>query len=95
MSPLVVKASIAPYEATSASPSYLNASTEEIMEAMTTRGVVVKDPYGSLHSVLFVTDVTVTIAIGVYNSTTNQTDFSAFCYTDSGQGLEYPKTGLQ
>lgn len=37
-SPLIVEATLAPYEATTQSPSYLHASTEEIMEAMTTRG---------------------------------------------------------
>jgi hypothetical protein len=94
-SPLVVAATLSPGEATSQSPSYLNASIKEITEAMITRGVVVRDPYGILYSVLSVTDATVTIAIGVYNSTTQQTDFSAFCYVVEGSGLQYPRTGLQ
>lgn len=94
-SPLIVGATLSPGEATTQSPSYLNASIKEITEAMITRGVVVKDPYGILYSVLSVTDATVTIAIGVYNSTTRQTDISAFCYVREADGLQYPQTGLQ
>lgn len=94
-SPLVVAATLSPGEATSQSPSYLHASIKEITEAMITRGVVVRDPHGILYSVLSVTDATVTIAIGVYNPTTRQTDFSAFCYVVEGSGLRYPQTGIQ
>lgn len=94
-SPLIVEATLSPGEATTQSPSHLIAPIGKIAEAMTTRGAVVRDPYGILYSVLSVTDATVTIAIGVYNPTTRQTDFSAFCYTLEGGSLQYPQTRIQ
>ena len=95
VSPLVVEATPAPYEATGASPSYLNASGDEIMEAMTTRGAVVRDPYGAVYSVLFVGGGSVTIGNGLYHSTTQQTEFETYAYTEGSDGLRYPPEAHQ
>ena len=93
-SPLVVQASRAPSEGTRSVPSVLYASSSEIQDALKTRGVVVEDPHNVVYSVLSATNVSVTIAMGVYNSTTQQTDFSVFCYTNSANVLRYPPDAI-
>ena len=90
VSPLVVTATLQPGEATTQSPSYLDASIEEIMEAMTTRGVVIQDPRGVVYSVLSVNWSTLTIGTGFYDSTTQQTDFEAYAYSVTNDQLRYP-----
>lgn len=94
-SPLVVEATKSPGEATTAAPSYLKAPAEKIAEAMTTRGVVVRDPYGNLYSVLYATSQSVTIISSEYNSTaTPPTVLQPYIYTSEINVLRYPKSGL-
>lgn len=89
-SPLVVQASLVPSQGTSSTPSLLDASAEDIRDAMKTRGVIVEDPQGDLYSVLYVSSGNVTIGTSYYNSTEGQSVFEAYDYTDNNGTLQYP-----
>lgn len=89
-SPLIVEATFPPSAATSQSPSYLTQPASSILEAMFTRGVIVKDSNGVLYSVLSADHRSVTIGMAFYDSTTQRTNFETYMYSVKNGELRYP-----